>query len=59
MFNSFFPVSISKENRLEYFNVLEDYAMNNNLKDFADMTAILEEEQLNKYISMIKNSFTN
>lgn len=40
MFNEFFPISISKENRLEYFNTLE-------------------EEQLDRYVSMIKNSFTN
>ena len=55
MSNEFFPISIEKENRIEYFNTLEVYKVKNDLTPFTDMIADLEEKQLNKYISMVKN----
>lgn len=54
MINGFFPVSIAKENRLEYYNALEEYAVNGNLEPFSDLIASLEEEQLNTYISLMQ-----
>lgn len=54
MINGFLPVSISKENRLEYYNTLEEYAVNGNLEQFLELIATLEEEQLDTYISLIK-----
>lgn len=54
MSNEFFPISIAKENRFEYFNTLETYTVKNDLTPFADMIAALEEQQLDKYIGMIK-----
>lgn len=54
MANGFLPVIISKESRLEYFNALEEYAVNNNLQPFADMIAELELAQLNQYLSLSK-----
>lgn len=54
MINGFLPISIAKENRLEYYNVLEEYAVNGNLEQFSEWIAILEEEQLDTYISLIK-----
>lgn len=53
MANGFAPISIAKENRLEYFNTLESYAVENDLCPFADMIAELEEKKLDQYISMI------
>lgn len=53
MRNDFLPISIAKENRLEYFECLEDYAVNGNLKPFADMIADLEEAQLKEYLSLM------
>lgn len=50
----FLPISIAKENRLEYYNVLEEYATNRNLKPFAELIAILEETQLDLYLKLIK-----
>ena len=47
----FLPVSIAKENRLEYFEALETYAMEGNLMPFADMIAALAEKQLDYYIA--------
>lgn len=50
----FLPVSIAKENRLDYYNALEAYAVQGELEQFADLVAELEEEQLDTYIRLIK-----
>ncbi len=51
----FLPVSIAKENRIEYYDALEEYAVRGDLKPFADMIAILEEQQLDEYLrSLLK-----
>ena len=39
---------------LHYFEVLEEYAVNQNLQPFADMIAILEEKQLDRYLEMMR-----
>ena len=52
MANGFPPISIAKENRLEYFNALEDYAVQGNLIPFAEMVANLTEHQLDCYLNM-------
>ncbi len=49
----FLPISIAKENRLDYYNALDKYAAQGNLDDFTNMIAELEEAQLDKYISII------
>ena len=49
----YLPVSIAKENRLDYYNALEEYAVNKNLDPFADFIADLEEKQLDVYIGLI------
>lgn len=54
MINGFLPVSIAKENRLEYYNALEAYAVNNDITPFLELIAKLEEEQLDTYIKLIK-----
>ncbi|MCB6607127.1 Fic family protein [[Clostridium] symbiosum] len=54
MAKGFLPISIAKENRLDYFNTLEAYAVEGNLSPFADMIAELEEQQLERYIGMIE-----
>ena len=48
----FLPVSISKENRLEYFEALEKYAVEGDLSVFSDMIAELEEQRLDEYLSI-------
>lgn len=53
MANGFPAVSIAKENRLEYFNTLEAYAVEENLAPFADMVAGLVDQQLECYLSMV------
>ena len=52
MANGFPAISIAKENRLEYFNALEAYAVQGNLAPFAEMTANLTEHQLDCYLEM-------
>ena len=47
----FLPVSIGKENRLNYYEALEKYALGGDLTDFAEMTAKLADQQLDFYIA--------
>lgn len=59
MANGFLPISIAKESRLEYFNALESYAVDNDLKPFADFIAALEEQKLDFYIGAIEQQQKN
>lgn len=43
-----------KEDMLYYFETPEEYAVNQNLQPFADMIAILEEKQLDRYLEMMR-----
>lgn len=56
MVNGLPAISIAKENRLEYFNALETYAMEGNLSPFSEMVATLVDRQLDQYISMVKKN---
>lgn len=47
----FLPISIAKEDRLDYYNALDKYAVKGELTDFTDMIASLEEKQLDRYLS--------
>lgn len=53
MTNGFLPISIAKENRLEYYTALEAYAIDGNLSLFVELIASLEEQQLDCYIKLI------
>ncbi len=53
MKSGFLPISIDKKDRLKYYNALEAYAVNDNLLEFVDMIANLQEEQLMNYIKMV------
>lgn len=48
----FLPVSIAKEKRLDYFEALEAYAVNHDLRPFAEMVAGLEEQRLDEYLGI-------
>lgn len=50
--NGFPAISIAKENRLDYFNTLEAYAVEGNLAPFAEMVAELVEQQLDRYLAL-------
>lgn len=52
MTGGFLPVSIAKENRLEYFDALEAYAVGGDLAPFAEMVADLEETRLDEYLAI-------
>ncbi len=54
MIHGFLPISIAKEDRLNYYNALEEYAINGNLDLFVDLIADLEENQLDTYIKLIR-----
>ena len=56
MANGFAPISIAKENRLDYFNALEAYAVEGDISPCAEMLAELEEVQLDRYLAMIEQA---
>lgn len=47
----FLPVSVAKENRLDYYNALDKYAAQGELSDIVELVAGLEEKQLDKYLA--------
>jgi Fic family protein len=53
MLYGFLPVSVDKETRLDYYNVLEQYAVRHDLQPFADFVAELEEKQLDDYLKLL------
>lgn len=53
MLSGFLPVSIAKEQRLDYFTVLEAYAVNGDLQPFTGMIAELEQCKLQEYLTLI------
>ncbi|MBQ6795771.1 MAG: Fic family protein [Clostridia bacterium] len=53
LLKGYLPVSVAKENRLDYYNALEQYAVNGDLTVFADFVAELEETQLDEYIKLM------
>lgn len=56
MFHGFLPISISKEERLTYYNALEEYAVNKNLQPFTALIFDLEEKQLDLYLKLAESS---
>lgn len=55
MTKGYLPISIMKENRLDYFNNLEEYATQNSIERFVEMIMNLEIEQLDEYLKLAKN----
>ena len=53
MINGYLPVSVDKDDRLDYYNALERYAAHGNLEPFSDFVADLEEKQLDEYLKLI------
>ena len=53
LIHGYLPVSVAKENRLDYYNALERYAVSGELKPFADFVARLEEAQLDEYLLLL------
>lgn len=52
MLAGFLPVSVAKEQRIEYYDALEAYAVHGELASFADMVAALEETRLDEYLAI-------
>lgn len=53
MAGGFLPISIAKENRLEYYEAPDTYAVSRNLRPFAEMVAALEEQRLDEYLGIV------
>ena len=56
LLHGFLPVSIAKENRLDYYNALEQYAAHGDLEPFADLVADLEDKQLDGYLDLLQTN---
>ena len=52
MAEGFPPISIAKEDRLEYFKALEAYAVEGDLHPFAELVAGLVDRQMERYIEL-------
>lgn len=52
LIHGYLPVSVAKEKRVDYYNALEQYAVNGDLSPFAGFVAELEEQQLDEYIKL-------
>ena len=53
MLQGFLPVSVDKEKRLDYYNALEQYAVNGDLKPFSDLIYELEDAQLDEHLKLL------
>jgi len=56
MSGGWLPVSVAKEDRLRYFEVLEAYAINGDIAPFAEYVAQLEEKELDRMIEVIRQT---
>lgn len=52
MLAGFQAVDIAKEQRLEYYEALEQYAVHNDLAPFTEIIATLEEKRLDEYLAL-------
>lgn len=52
--NVFLPISVAKEDRLDYYNALDKYAAEGDLQPFMELVATLEEKQLDKYLAHVQ-----
>jgi len=52
MEDEFLPISISHKNRLKYYDVLENYALNGDIVPFSEMIFELEKQRLQEYLDV-------
>jgi Fic family protein len=56
MYDGWLPVSVPKEDRLEYYNTLEAYAAGGEIEPFASFVAALEEKELDSINEVIRQA---
>lgn len=54
--NGYLPISIKKEDRLKYYEVLDEYAVSGNINPFIELMYDLEDKELDFYINAINNT---
>ncbi len=57
MSGGYLPVIVKKEDRLSYFQCLEQYAVENDLSSFADFVCQLENSRLDFFIANLQTSY--
>lgn len=55
MENGYLPINIKAENKIAYYEALDEYGKNNNLNPFMELVIDLEEEQIDIYINLIEH----
>jgi len=58
MKNSFLPVSVKPENRLSYYDVLDNYAITGSLDGMVDLVYGLEEKRLDEINRIINQAIS-
>lgn len=56
LYHGFPAIDIAKEMRLDYYNALEAYAVNDDLTPFTEMIAALTEQKLDQYLGMMEQA---
>ncbi len=59
MENGYLPVNIKSEDKISYYEALDEYGKNNNLDLILELVINLEEEQLDTYINLIEQILEN
>lgn len=54
MENGYLPVNIESENKISYYEALDEYGKSKNLDPFLELVVNLEEDQLDTYIDLIE-----
>jgi len=52
MSEGYLPVAVKKENRLDYYNALDEYASKGELDSFTEFIADLEENEIESYLQI-------
>ena len=53
LYDGWLPISVAKEDRFRYYEALEAYAIDGDIKPFALFILKLEEKELDQYIVII------
>ncbi|MDR1064788.1 MAG: Fic family protein [Oscillospiraceae bacterium] len=56
MLSGWLPVSVPKEDRLRYYETLEEYAVNGDIEPFAAFVSELENQELDNVIEMLEQT---
>ena len=59
MESGYLPINIMAEDKISYYQALDEYGENRNIDSFLELVINLEEEQLDIYINLIEQIVEN